>query len=64
MCHTHFVRDEDLVQGGDNRRPEDWHRGTHDCEVYLKAGDDEDFGVPPGKVEALLHSRTVLEGAP
>ena len=46
-CDADFVGDEDVSPVGDDGRPEDGHRGAHDCETDFEEGDDDDFGVPP-----------------
>ena len=42
-----FVGDEDVSPVGDDGRPEDGHRGAHDCETDFEEGDDDDFRIPP-----------------
>jgi hypothetical protein len=59
-----LIRDEDVAPGSHDGGPEDGHGRTHYSKVDFKAGDDEDFGVPPCEIEALDWAPTMLEGAP
>lgn len=59
-----LVRDKDLGPGSHDGRPEYGHGRTHDGEVDFEAGDDEDFGVPPCKIETLRRALAVFKGAP
>ena len=52
VCDVDFLCNEDGIPVCDHGRPEDGHGCAQDGEVDLQAGDNEDFRVPPGEVEA------------
>jgi hypothetical protein len=62
--NAYFACDKDVTPVCDDGRPEDGHGGAHYGEIDFEAGDDQDFGIPPGEIEALDGALTVLKGAP
>lgn len=64
VCNADFVCDKDVTPVCDDGRPEDGHACAHYSEIDFEAGDDQDFGIPPGKIKALSFALTMLEGAP